>query len=278
MMKSRHLIWRIVPLAALVVLVGAGCQSAGSANSTEQRDAPPISAGSGAGAGGAAAGGADTTGDAADRQVVEYEGREPFEHMASQMPALDAVTAGPVLEREALALALFAAGVSEGQVVADIGCGKGRFSFDLARAVGDEGLVYCRDTSTHQLDGLRERMASEEGVANIDVALSTKGDIAIPDATVDVALLSDVYVYVLKQPETKGAFLDSLRSCLRPGGVVVVVHVKSSHLHDDEKRIRVHQQTLDDFVAHGFEPGRRLIFARVQPSMPGEILEFRRPE
>ncbi len=209
--------------------------------------------------------------------VVTYEGREPFEHMAPETPALPAVTAGPVIQREAWALAFFAVGASEGQVVADIGCGKGRFAFDLARAVGDEGLVYCRDTSTYKLDDFRDRMAAE-GVSNIDLALSEKGDVVIPAGTIDVALLSDVYVYVLKQPETKGAFLDSIRSCLKPGGVVGVVHVRSGHLTDDEKRKHVHQQTIDDFVAHGFEPGRRLVFARVQTSMPGEILEFRRPE
>lgn len=262
MMKSGHLIWSVVPLAAVALTACAGCRSMGSAGSAEHRDAPTSSAGA----------------VATDRDVVEFEGREPFQYMAPQTPALPAVTAGPVLEREGWALALFAAGVTQGQIVADIGCGKGRFSFDLARAVGDKGLVYCRDTSTYKLDAFRDRMA-KEGVSNIDLALSQKGDIAIAAAgTVDVALLSDVYVYVLKQGETKGAFLDSIRSCLKPGGVVVVVHVKSGHLMDDERRKHVHQQTIDDFVAHGFEPGRRLVFDRVQTSIPGEILEFQRPE
>ncbi len=262
MMKSRDLRWSVVPLAALALTVCAGCRIMGSASSAEQRDAPTRSPGA----------------VATDRDVVEFEGREPFEHMAPERPAFPAVRAGPVIEREAWALAFFAAGVSEGQVVADIGCGKGRFSFDLARAVGDEGLVYCRDTSTYKLDAFRDRMANE-GVSNIDLALSEKGDVAIPAAgTVDVALLSDVYVYVLKQGETKGAFLDSIRSCLKPSGVVIVVHVRSGHLDDDEKRKHVHQQTIDDFVAHGFEPGRRFVFAQVQTNMSGEILEFRRPE
>ena len=261
MMKSGHLIWSVVPLVAVALMACAGCRIMGYAGSTEHRDAPTRSPGV----------------VATDRDVVEFEGREPFEYMAPQTPALPAVTAGPVLEREPWALAFFAAGVSQGQVVADIGCGKGRFSFDLARAVGDEGLVYCRDTSTYKLDAFRDRLAKER-VSNIDLALSERGDVAIGAGTVDVALLSDVYVYVLKQPETKGAFLDSIRSCLKPGGVVVVVHVRSGHLMDDERRKHVHQQTIDDFVAHGFEPGRRLVFDRVQTSMPGEILEFRGPE
>ncbi|MEE8153348.1 MAG: class I SAM-dependent methyltransferase [Phycisphaerales bacterium] len=261
MMKSGHLMWSVVPLAAVALTACAGCRSLGSAGSAEHRDAPTSSAGA----------------VATERDIVEFEGREPFQYMAPQTPALPAITAGPVLQREKWALAFFAAGVTEGQVVADIGCGKGRFSFDLARAVGDKGLVYCRDTSTYKLDDFRDRMA-DEGVSNIDLALSVRGDVAIAAGTVDVALLSDVYVYVLNQPETKGAFLDSIRACLKPGGVVVVVHVRSGHLLDDEKRKHVHQQTIDDFVAHGFEPGRRVVFARVQTSMPGEILEFRRPE
>ncbi len=213
---------------------------------------------------------------AAEHGVVEFEGREPFEVMPPDAPALPAVRAGAVLDREAWALALFATGASEGQIVADIGCGKGRFSFDLARAVGTSGVVYCRDTADYKIEALRARM-EEEGVSNLDLSVSDRDNVGIGPEIIDVALLSDVYVYVLKQTETKDAFLDSVYKCLKPGGVVVVVHVRSSHLTDEEKRQHVHRQTIEDFVAHGFEPGRRLVFAEVQTNLPGEILEFRRP-
>lgn len=103
-MTSGHLIWSVVPLAAVALTACAGCRIMGSAGSTEHRGAPTRSPGV----------------VATDRAVVEFEGREPFEYIAPQTPALSAVTAGPVIEREAWALAFFAAGVSEGQVVADI--------------------------------------------------------------------------------------------------------------------------------------------------------------
>lgn len=211
---------------------------------------------------------------AAVAETVEFERRSGFEPMSAAEPPLEAHRAGAALERKRWELAIFAAGVTEGQVVADVGCGRGRFTFELARAVGTEGLVYCRDTNDWKIDELDGR-AAMEGVTNLDINVSEKDDVMLPAETVDLALLSDVYVYVLNQKDTKGDFLDSLYKGMKPGGVVVVCHVKSGHMADPDRRREVYRQTLDDFVAHGFTAGRRWVF--LEEDMPAEILEFQRP-
>ncbi len=208
--------------------------------------------------------------------AVEYRGREKFQYMPADQPALEAVRVGTARDESLhMYLGIAAAGIERGQVVADIGCGKGRYSIDFAQAAGETGFLYCRDTSDYKIEAIRQRV-EEEGITNIDFAVSPKHDVQLPPESIDVAVLIDVYVYVLKQEETKDAFLDSIYASMKPGGVVVVVHVKSSHLWEADRRQAVYRQTLEDFVAHGFVPGRRLVFS--QESRPAKVLEFKKPE
>ncbi|MHC5114483.1 MAG: class I SAM-dependent methyltransferase [Planctomycetota bacterium] len=206
---------------------------------------------------------------------VVYTGRRPFEPMPPDLPP--AIVSRSKTERERpihLDLPLRAAGIKPGQTVADIGCGKGRHALEFAAATGPGGLVYCRDPSRPSIEVLRESIA-EAGATNLDVAVSEKSDVGIPEQRVDLALLVDVYRYVMRQEETKDDFLDSLFAAMSPGGVVVVMHIKSSHLKDAELRARLHGVMIDDFARHGFVPGRRVEI--LDEAWPREILEFQRP-
>jgi SAM-dependent methyltransferase len=206
---------------------------------------------------------------------VVYTGRRPFEPLPPDQPAL--IVSRSATERERpihLDLPMRAAGIEPGQIVADIGCGKGRHALEFAAATGPGGLVYCRDTSRPSIEVFRAKIV-EAGATNLDVAVSDEGDVGIPPEHVDVALLVDVYRYVLRQQETKDDFLDSLFAAMKPGGVVIAMHIKSSHLEDADHRAEVHSATIDDFVSHGFIPGRRVEI--LDESWPREILEFQRP-
>ena len=46
-------------------------------------------------------------------------------------------------------------GLTDGSVVADVGCGRGYFVFRLAKAVGKTGTVYAEDISEKALKGLK---------------------------------------------------------------------------------------------------------------------------
>ena len=167
-----------------------------------------------------------------------------------------------------------AAGVIAGQIVADIGCGNGRISLQLAAAAGPAGRVYCRDPNRRAIDTLLAD-ASASNVENLDVLVSELWDVFLPAESIDLALLADVYQYVLRQDETKDAFLDSLYLAMKPGGVVVVVYARTTDLKNAEQRDRVFRQTLDDFMFHGFMPGRRWVFS-TEP-FPAQIFEFQKP-
>ena len=105
--------------------------------------------------------------------------------------------------------------------------------------------------------------------------MSQRGDVNLPAERVDTAVLVDVYRYVILQEDTKDSFVASLFKAMKPGGVVVVVHVKSSHMQDEGQRLEIRATTIADFVKHGFIPGRRV---EIQDERwPREVLEFQRP-
>lgn len=208
--------------------------------------------------------------------TIEFHGRFGFEAYPIKAPPISVVRMGDAKEKPIhLYLPLAASGITTGDVVADVGCGKGRHSFEFAEAAGPSGLVFCRDTDTFRIEQLRETLSSINTNVKLDVAVSKRYDVNLPYQTIDVAILVDVFVYVLKQKESKDEFLKSLYASMKPGGVVIIVHVKSSHLSDPEQQRDVHQQTINEFTAHCFVAGRRFVFP--EERRPPEILEFQRP-
>lgn len=230
----------------------------------------------------------DGRGEDASVDPHVYAHRAPFVIHPVDQPPIDAVRARAAAEASLSDLPVFAVHVRPGQVVADIGCGSGRLSLQLAQAcaiesedgdddqkAGDAGRLYCRDVSERAIATLTKRAAEAE-ITNIDAAMSRADDVMLPAASIDVALLADVYNIVLAgQEETKAAFVKSIHRAMKPGGVVVVCYVGSGHLLHESSRKRVFEQTVREFTAAGFEPGRRYVFA--EGRTPAEVLEFRKP-
>src|SRR6059058_2779122 len=79
-----------------------------------------------------------------------------------------------------------------GDVVADIGAGTGYYTWRMAKAVGDRGLVYAVDIQEEMLDLLAKSMA-ERKVTNVKGVLGTITDPKLPAHSVDLVLLVDVY-------------------------------------------------------------------------------------
>jgi ubiquinone/menaquinone biosynthesis C-methylase UbiE len=124
-----------------------------------------------------------------------------------------------------------------GATVADIGAGVGYTSIRLSRHVGPKGTVYATDLQPEMLRML-EHNAAEAGVTNIKPLLCTPTDTKLPDASVDLALLVDVY-HECSDPE---ATLRSLKKALKPGGRLVLVEFRGE---DPEVPIKPeHKMTL----------------------------------
>lgn len=114
-----------------------------------------------------------------------------------------------------------ALGLKPGMKVADIGAGTGLFTIPFASAVGDEGKVYAVEIAPRFLTLIRTR-AEKAGIKNIVPQLSTARSVELPENTIDLAFICDVYHHIeFPQPT-----LASLHKAMKSGGEVVLIDFK----------------------------------------------------
>ncbi|MEO6419572.1 MAG: methyltransferase domain-containing protein [Polyangiaceae bacterium] len=108
-----------------------------------------------------------------------------------------------------------------GNVVADVGAGTGYFSLRIARKVGPGGKVIATDIQPQMLKML-EANAKTAHVDNVTTVLCTETDAKLPVASVDLALMVDVYHELSRPAET----LAQVRVALKPGGRLALVEYR----------------------------------------------------
>ena len=110
-------------------------------------------------------------------------------------------------------------GARPGEVVADVGCGRGTWTFALARAVGEHGQVYAVDIDPKVLAVVHERVEREKA-QNVRVVQSLPDNPTLPEDSLDVVFLNDVIDYV-ERPALAG-FLAGIRTALKGDGRLVI--------------------------------------------------------
>ncbi len=178
----------------------------------------------------------------------DYKGRE----IAQTMHYLGA----PWLTRESrqreedCATLLGALGIKEGDTVCDLGCGNGFYSLKLARLVGERGKVFAVDIQREMLELLKDAAAAEK-VENIQPVLGSVVDPKLPEASVDLVLLVDVY-HEFSHPEQ---MLAAIRRSLKPAGRVALAEFRAEDpnvpikpLHKMSKA-----QIMKEFPPNGFK-------------------------
>lgn len=162
-------------------------------------------------------------------------------------------------------------GATAGQNIADIGFGNGRHALRIAKVLGEEGRIYCRDIDARAVKALDFKAGP-----NMDVALSEEGDVRLPARTIDTLLMCDTYHLIHRlQQETRDAFIASLYRSLKPGGVMVICYLFAGVFNDRTKGQEFVSECDTLFARHGFELGRRWRFDR-EWSTP-LLFEYRRP-
>jgi ubiquinone/menaquinone biosynthesis C-methylase UbiE len=108
-----------------------------------------------------------------------------------------------------------------GEVVADIGAGTGYYSRRLARKVGPTGKVLAVDIQPEMLQLLTNKMVAS-GISNVTPVLGTVTNPLLPAASVDLALLVDVY----HEFDFPREMMRALCQAIKPGGRVVLVEFR----------------------------------------------------
>lgn len=108
--------------------------------------------------------------------------------------------------------------LDEGDVLADVGAGDGKWSVALAGRVGNAGRVFATEVDPNDLKKIRERVA-REAPETVIVIEGGQSDTGLPSACCDAILLRRVYHHFQKP----AAMRQSLRQALKPDGLLLIV-------------------------------------------------------
>jgi ubiquinone/menaquinone biosynthesis C-methylase UbiE len=105
--------------------------------------------------------------------------------------------------------------VKKGQVVADIGCGSGYYTFALAECVGPEGKVYAVDLNEKAVRDL-EKKADMFGYQNIEAHASSATDLSlIEDRSIDFLLANGLLCVMAGNRELA---VNEIKRIMKPDG------------------------------------------------------------
>jgi ubiquinone/menaquinone biosynthesis C-methylase UbiE len=143
------------------------------------------------------------------------------------------------------------AGLQQGDIVADFGCGNGFYPIAAAKLVGDNGTVYAVDVKAEALEATMSA-AKHEGLNNI---YSIRHDMELPGADIkenscDAVILAGIlHLSKLQQNVLKETY-----RVLKSGGKVIVIEWKKEKLPfgpNINNRLAPHQVN-DIFSKSGF--------------------------
>ncbi len=107
-----------------------------------------------------------------------------------------------------------------GMKVLDAGCGPGRLSIPVAKAIGPQGELTALDLQPEMLARVQEKAAAA-GLTNLRYVQAGLGEGKLEKAYYDCAML----VTVLGEIPNQAAALQEIYECLKPGGRLSITEV-----------------------------------------------------
>ena len=145
-----------------------------------------------------------------------------------------------------------AVGLKPGMAMADIGAGTGLFTLTFSEAVGETGKVYAVDIAKNFLEHIKAR-ATKAHAANVQTIQCTERSVELPEASIDLAFICDVYHHF----EYPQASLATLHKALKPGGELVLIDFKRIPGESSDfimGHVRAGQEVFEaEVLAAGFE-------------------------
>lgn len=166
--------------------------------------------------------------------------------------------------------------LKEGDVVADVGCGNGFYTYRMEPLVGAKGKIYAVDIQPEMLEQLKAEGKRLGAGASVTPVLGTVVDPKLPAASLDLAFLVDVY-HEFDHPVE---MLAALKKALKPAGRIVLVEFR---LEDPDVPIKLlhkmsKEQMKKELAANGFEaveefdglPWQHVVFFAPKKSEPAK--------
>ena len=113
-----------------------------------------------------------------------------------------------------------ASGIKKGIKALEIGCGNGAFTTFVARAVGNDGIVYALDIQPKMLEQLKNKLnrAENKDIGNIMPLLASAYDLPFPDDSLDIVYM----VSVFQEIPDKNKTLKEIKRVLKTGGILSI--------------------------------------------------------
>lgn len=124
--------------------------------------------------------------------------------------------------------------VTKNQVVADLGCSPGFYTFSLAKLLGSEGKIYAVDSDARCIR-LLQKKAVKRGYHNIEAHASSASDLSfIKDKSVDFILANGLLCFMA--PQYHESAVNEMKRILKPSGLAYlsVANGKMSYMGIEE--------------------------------------------
>lgn len=161
-------------------------------------------------------------------------------------------------------------GLKPGMVVCDLGCGNGYYTIEMAKRVAPTGKIFAVDIQTEMLHLLELRLEEKE-IKNVELVLSGLIDPRMPDDSIDLLLMVDVY-HEFSHPVQ---MLQAIRKSLKPEGRIALVEFRAEDrnvpIRPEHKMTK--KQIMKEYKANGFKlveeydklPWQHLMFFQRDP-------------
>jgi ubiquinone/menaquinone biosynthesis C-methylase UbiE len=160
-----------------------------------------------------------------------------------------------------------AIGVKPGMIIGEIGAGTGRMTVWLADRVDDEGKIYANDIDRKALDHL-ERRCKKDNLVNVVTILGEVEDPLLPENTLDLAFMINVYHHL----DMPVALVRNIIPSLKPTGILAIVDADPEKTNFGPN----HSTPMEEMLAQLDEAGYKLI--RVETFLPDDNIYICRPK
>lgn len=155
-----------------------------------------------------------------------------------------------------------------GMVVADVGAGTGYYARRMSPLVGASGTVFAVDVQPEMIAMLTD-LAKKAGLTNIKPVLGAVDNVKLADASIDLAIMVDVY----HELEFPYEVMESIVRALKPGGRVAYVEYRAEDANVPIKPVHkmTEAQVRKEAAQHA------LIYERTATTLPWQhVVIFRK--